>query len=640
MSLYDLKSLVSVEDFADAHEPLNDGVKAVPNAKTVAASVGTGDVGKDTTSQGPAKVVPEKPDTDDKTKTEHNVVKESAEKSGGSDSKPTSPKAPEADKPAGDKAPPFPPKEKEEESADEGEKLEHNSEKSAKDELEKTEGAKAALEAYAKDAKRFDIIGHPTRRSAEIGKVMGYIQRRSGQSGAITISAESIDQSIALSHTRIAKLEREVRILGSRTVSNEEAAPAVQPAGKGATTTTTTTTTTSGQENLVEEIAVTEAPTEHGAPPMDPVAAAALTEAELDPLDVPMLEIQKVQETLDVLETGQAAIEQYRLIIRETPRMSKQAAAVLHAGLEHIDKMCSLKVRTTGMEAYLTTPRAAMEEADPVDEKTLGSRAAEIGARILKWIKVLLKKLTEYWQKLQPVIASTRDKATALQNQVKALSDEPKQSEIQFDTNSSMWLASDFVGLEMAPIIVTLPKELAAYYTALDNRIAKGISKSLTADFEASKDRIIMVIENTSRNLSPAFTTQILPGGKRIEQDGVGLSLVDVSEPTAKPVGLDMDKATMLRGIGLAIKVLETLENSRALDTIKASQEHVSKAVVDFRKGDGAKWDEADFQAIQTSIVNQMGKAFNAENYFGIVKYIAQQAANTVKVISVMAKAW
>ncbi|WP_141031833.1 hypothetical protein, partial [Escherichia coli] len=58
---------LSNEDFADAHEPVNDGVKEVPDAdesaKMVTSSAGSGE--SDLTTQGEGKVIPEKPDTDE-----------------------------------------------------------------------------------------------------------------------------------------------------------------------------------------------------------------------------------------------------------------------------------------------------------------------------------------------------------------------------------------------------------------------------------------------------------------------------------------------------------------------------------------------------------------------------------------------
>lgn len=604
MSLFDLKSLVSKEDFADAHEPLNDGIKEVPNAQTVAASVGTGDVGKDTTSPGPAKVVPEKPDTDEATKTEHNVVKESAEKKGSTPAaapaaKPFPPKKEETDKPAGDKAPPFTPKDgtadKAEDDTAETE-LEHTSEKVAKDDLEKTEKAKEALEAYAPKAKRFDIIGHPTRQAEQIGKAIGFVQRRSGVKGEVTVSAESIDGAIALSQTRLAKLEREVRILGQRRVSAEDISDSM------------------GIDNppLVEEIAVTEAPTEHGAPPMEPAAAAALTEAELDPLDVPILEIQRVQETLGVLETGQVAIEQYRQIIRDNPRMSKQAAAVLHAGLEHIDQACGLKMRSTGFESYLTTPRAAMEEAEAVDEKTLGSRAAEIGAKILTWIKKLIEVATDMWQKYQVGLGALRDKCVELRKQKF-----PTEGTIKLQpAPAELFIEGEFAGDFLTPEEERLPVQLGNYYTTF----TKEVGRRLRGVFAGRPPAEITLILEAMRKEDKLFSK--LPGSKWIFSEAGKLQLGEGDAEAPESYDVDISE---FKPEALLDAMIKSIDKFLELDTVgqfKAFTDEVTQGLIGYRKRNAKDVDEAKFQEIQQSVIDNSIKLFDVDSYFSILKQI------------------
>lgn len=602
MSLFDLKSLVgSQEDFADAHEPLNDGIKDVPNAQTVAASVKTGDVGKDTTSQGPAKVVPEKPDTDDETKTEHNVVKESAEKSGGG-SAPTASKAPAPkDSGSGDESPAKPAEsEKPDEEAEEkSEPLEHQTEKSAKDELEKTEKAKEALEAYAPKAKRFDIIGHPSRQAEQIGKAVGYVQRRSGNKGAVTVSAESIDNAIVLSQTRIAKLEREVRILSKRKVSNEDIADSM------------------GIDNpaLVEEIAVTEAPTEHGAPPMDPAAAAALTEAELNPLDVPMLEIQKVQETIGVLEAGAAAVEQYRQIALANPRMSKQAAAFLNSGLEHIDLVCSLKARSTGLETYLTTPRAAMEEAEAISEKSFSDRAGEIGAKILRWIKDLLDKAAGWWNEFSTGLTRLKDRIDDLEKS----NFTDKEIHLR-PAPDALFIEGDFVGDNLTPDERALPSKIDEHYKKLTQQVTRRISTLLN---QAGTENLAEEISNVMQAMRQASGTFAeLPGKHYIGSEDGRLTLTeghpDAPEEFTVTEG-EMNPKRILKEMSASIAKLIEI---RTPENLNAAGGDISKALIKFRKGAGKDLDEAEFQKVQQAVVDNSIKLFDVTGFFDILRHV------------------
>lgn len=611
MSLFDLKSLVSTEDFADAHEPLNDGVKAVPNAQTVAASVKTGDVGKDTTSQGPAKVVPEKPDTDDETKTEHNVVKESAEKSGGS--VPAASKAPAPkESGSGDESPAKPTESKkpDEEAEEKSEPLEHQTEKSAKDELEKTEKAKEALEAYAPKAKRFDIIGHPTRQAERIGKAVGFVQRRSGNKGTVTVSAESIDNAIALSQVRIAKLEREIRVLNKCQVSMEDNESPQTP--DKTQTTTTTTTTTTGQENLEEGMIINDVPTEHDAPPMDPAGAVALTEAELDPLDVPMLEIQRVTDTIQTLEAGAAAVEQYRQIFKANPKMSKQAAAVLNAGLEHIDQVCSLKVRSTGLESFLTTPRAAMEETDAVKDSSFTDRAADIGAKILKWLASLVEKAREMYDQYRTGLSSLRDKCAALAKQ-KFNKD---GTTVLRPAPELLFMDGEFYGDWPTPDEEHLPTKLNQHYTKLTSEIKRRVGSMLR---DKSPEDIALVME-AQRGDSGKFAE--LPGNHNIVSEAGRLKLGEGKPGTPEEHSVENSDIRPDRLMNVTVKYLDALMSLDIAKLLKASSDEVTRGLIKYRKGHGKDLDESEFQKVQQAVVDNSIKLFDVSSYFEILKYL------------------
>ncbi|ABY62985.1 virion structural protein [Pseudomonas phage 201phi2-1] len=590
MSLLDLKSLVSTEDFADAHEPLNDGVKDVPNAQTVAASVGTGDVGNDTTTQGPAKVIPEKPDTDDQTKTEHNVVKESAEKTGGTS-------APASDKDSGGDANASAEPEKSEETDEAKEPLEHTSEKVAKDELEKTERATTALEAYAPNAKRFDIIGHPKVKAEQISKMVGYIQRRSGVSGEVTVSAESINTAVELGRSRMAKLEREVRILGSQKVS---------------------------KENLVEEIAVTEEPTEHGAPPLAPEAAAAITELETDPLDVPLLEVEKVQETLDTLQSGAVAIERLTEIVRANPRISKQAAAVLHASLENIDQMCGLKIRATGFESYEATPRAALE-ATAVDGDSLSSRAAEIGAKIMKVITALYEKLKLYAARYSTGIDKLSDRFTTIARKAPS-GIELKSITIRGD-RSELFLDGEFVGDYLTPEERKIPELLKQNRKELAKLLVKPLERLLSSG--PADERMLNDIEQIKQAIGgTGERSTSIPGGYKVTAKGIDIDVVEdkadrgADEVTVEPMmGHELGRSAddIKRYLALLLGVIDEATSPDEVERLK-------KAVLTLRKNSKGG-DEAVFQKVQSAVVEIINKQLNPVEFMGLVGKLAKAQA-------------
>lgn len=601
MSLLDLKSLLGNEDFADAHEPLNDGVKAVPNAQTVAASVKTGDVGKDINTQGPAKVIPEKEDTDDETKTEHNVVKESAEKSkprsdsSGSTVTETEGGEKSETKP-GDAVTP---------TEDEAQPLEHNSEKEAKQDLDKTTIATKGLEAYGRNARRFDIIGHPKVKAAEVGKMIGYIHRRSGVKGDVTVSAESIDNAIALGLNRIAKLEREVQLLCVK-ASNENIADSMGIPNE--------------QIDVIQEAVVTAAPTEHGAPPMDPVAAAALTEAELDPLDVPILEINRVQETIDSLEQSATALEQYVSIIRSTPRISKQAAAVLHAGLEHIDRVCELKVRSTGMESYLTTPRAAME-ATEINERSLTDRAAEIGSKILNWILKMIEMVEVYVMRYTQGIASSEKWVKELQTAANSLKDGLPETTLA-QAPSGLFLNGEFIGNEISEEEREVPDLVKRNRADIMNQMLRPLLAILNSG-PASKEMADRIRElKDSSGMQDGERAIKLPGEMELVADGINLRVTEISsdkKADRKDFHIDaMSQAELKKNLNGIAKYLDQLNATATGVEMNSAGSKLRSAIISLRhKSKGG--DEMDFQAVQSTVQEIIRDAFHPRVLFGSV---------------------
>lgn len=571
MSLFDLKSLVSVEDFADSHEPLNDGIKEVPNAQTQAAEIKAGSVDKESESQKEVDITSEKTSEEDSTT-------DSDERS-------------------------------------DAEPLEHDSEKDAKSDLNKTEKATTALEAYATKAKKFDIIGHPTRQRERIEPMVKYLNLKSGIKGEVTISAESVSNALDLGRKRIAKLEREIRILGAQKVANEQA-------------------------NVLEEIAVVE-PTEHGAQPMDPVSAAALTEEELDPLDVPMLEIEKVQETINTLTQSGAAIEQYIKIIRANPRMSKQAAAVLQAGLEHIDQVCELKVRSTGMESYQATPRAAMEEAD-FDEKSLSARASEIGAKIIKFLMELITKAKTTWQKYRTGVSKIQQGIVDVRNDFKRLKGTPteKRLDVSATVNIYSFIDGDFIGVNLSSneeeIISIINTQLKSAKQSIFRPLLN-ILKSGKVD-DDTVERIKDLETNNSRNGKDIA----LPAGYIFKEGVFNYQLVkDTPETSFNVPVIEIDGPELKMAMDKVYKFTEQLNHPDTIDLYVSISSSIISALTELRnRAKRGMFNEEIFQSIQSLTMGLVKTYLNIESYFEVMHLLGKIQAERTRNYRTLIMTW
>lgn len=646
MSLFHLKKFVAGnEDFADAHEPLNDGVKDVPNAQTVAASTKTGDVGTDTNSQGPAKVIPEKEDTDDATEKQFDTVKESAEK-GGSETAPAKPAGePSESKPAptetakpaestkdtttdssdgATKPPPFVKKDDAEESeakADEP-KLEHDTAEATDEEIKKTENATKSLEKYSVNAGRFDIIGYPRRDQERLHNTIGFINRRAGKSGNVTkLSLECISEAVTTGKARVEALRKQAEIHAARKVSAENYGIVVDQA-------------------VAQGTIVVPEPTAHGNAPLDPLVAEHITEVETDILDLPeIVEIGRIQEAVDTLHGAQVAIEQHLTILRSNKRISKQAAAVLQAGLEHIDQLCGLKVRATGMEGYLTTPRAAVEDAN-VNEKSLTDRAREIGAKILKWLQEMAQKATIYWEKYKNNLTTLETEIDKAQELVKGLNGEPSQTEVIIKNPPAlMFMEGEFVGdhvtKEELQGITESSKFIKAYRTNVINPLIVALKNG--SGYEEI-DEIVQV-----GKLDDGFSKYLyLPGGNVVKYTKSTFTMnVDRDPQVEQPqeFTLPIDGAsTYTKTLNDLKKLAQGIAKDDVIALYKKANEDLTKAIIESRKTGGAS--EEDFQKIQSYITQNVFSFMSTDGYYNLMGLFAKLIRVRISVIQSVAKAW
>lgn len=628
MSLFNLKSLVSKEDFADSHEPVNDGVKKVPTAADIAASVGSGEGGTDTSNAGPAKIIPEKEETGDKTEKQFDTVAETAEK-GGSD-KGTPPAKPDTDngappaKPAdtdkdeSDTKPPFPPKKDEAATTDEEKPepvdapLEHETKEAAEDEQKKTDTVTKSLENYSLHASRFDVVGYPKVERGRIQKRMNWLARRTDQPVNQTISAESISHMVDVGRQRGIALGNQVKVHAQRKAALES----------------------------IGDIPYTptpEVPAETSIDNLDVDLGAGLAEREVDPLDVGIIGINQVAETLEVLENAQVAVEKHIAILRNAPFISQQAAAVLQAGLEHIDRVCGLKVRATGLEGYDTSPRSAMAKAD-ISIESLNTRAADIGAKILKWIAQILEQASTQWHKYQAGLTGMLSDARKVKDQIDGLKGNPGKDTLTLKTNSNMYMGSEFVGNTVHPNVMAAPKFLKTQYGDLRNDLAGDFTTILNSGDGDTLERLKQVGADQAESTTAELE---LPGGVTLVRKGLTIETQRGEEP-AHPgaVEVELNRVEMRRQIANSIKCLEQLGDGGTLAIIKGAQESIGKVLIAFRKGAGKDLEETERQQIQSYVIGEASKTFSVTSYFTTVSYLTKQVATVVRLHEVMAKAW
>lgn len=630
MSLFNLKSLVSKEDFADSHEPVNDGVKKVPTAADIAASVKSGEGGTDTSNAGPAKIIPEKEETGDKTEKQFDTVSESTEK-GGSD-KPASAGKPEAGKPpftpkkdeASDTEkddapakPPFPPK-KDEAAGDEEKSepvdapLEHETKEATEDEQKKTDTVTKSLEDYSVHASRFDVVGYPKVEGERIKKRMNWLASRTGEPLNQTISAESINHMVDVGRKRGIALGNQVKV-------HEQRKAALESIGD------------------IPYTPAPEVPAETNIDNLDVDLGAGLAEREIDPLDVGIIGINQVAETLEVLENAQVAIEKHISILRNAPFISQQAAAVLQAGLEHIDRVCGLKVRATGLEGYDTSPRSAMAKAD-ISIESLNTRAADIGAKILKWIAQILEQASTQWHKYQAGLTGILSDARKVKDQIDGLKGNPGKDTLVLKTNSNMYLGSEFVGNTIHSSVASAPKFLKTQYSDLRNDLVGDFTTILNSGDGDTLERLKQVDADQAESTTAELE---LPGGVTLVRKGLTIEVERGDEP-AHPgaVEVDLNRTEMRRQIAASVKFLEQLGDGSTLAVIKGAQESIGKVLIAFRKGAGKDLEETERQQIQSYVIGKATKTFSVSSYFTTISYLTKQAATVVRLHEAMANAW
>lgn len=580
----------SNEDFADAHEPVNDGVKAVPTAKDIAAQVGRkgGDGSTDITSQGEATIIEEKVDDEDTgtemteqvtTDTDANDIVEETETT-------------ETESPAEDEP-----------------ELAHDDVKEVETDEKVTAKEKESLEAFVPLLKRTELIGYSKRQTETLSKSIRTIRAKAGLKGPVTVSTESIHEAIGIAETHLVKLARKRKFLSQR-VSVENVTEVVAPIN---------------EEPLAHE----------GAVPLSATQGVAITDAELGPVVDTVVEQQAAQDVMNQigqLQNAGVAIERFVQLLRDNKgRVSKQTAAIIHAGLEHIDTTCNLRRRATGLENFDTTPRMAMESTD-VDEKSLGSRAAEIGAKILKLLQELWDRAANMYEKYMSGLAMIENNAEQLLESLKTNKATKAISQFELSqTRSVMFKNGEFVGLDVTREEEAVVKDMEATAKRI---LGKGVGPVAAAlkngDMGDAMD-IITTLESGNTSIS-------LPGGCSYSRDGITVSYFEDKESDfPDEVTVETTRTPeLVRATNSILKYVNILTQNETMSVLRKSNRELAKGIGELRKiaKSNDDFDETVFQSMQNTLVEGLVTPFDLPKYVSIVGKLANMISPRLAIIN------
>lgn len=559
---------LSQEDFADSHEPVNDGIKEVPNADDIAAQVGRTSDGDVDITKDTAVVEPEVTEETDTTEEETANKEDSTE-------------------------------------------LAHDNLKAVEADTKVTSSDKEALENFVPKVKRAELIGYSKRDTVTLTDSMRRIRAKAGVKGSFVISSESINESIVLADAHLTRLSKtKATLVKRKVVSSESHVGEVVP--------------------LAHE----------GATPVTAEVANALTLQELQPVIDSVIEEQAMAEVysnIQTLETAGHAVEGFTTLLRENKgRISKQAAAIIHASLEHIDNTCGLRVRTTGLEDYNTSPRAAMESAD-VDEKSLSNRAAEIGAKIIKFLKMLWDKAEDLYKKYSTGVLTLEKNAEVLLGKVKALKEQSDATRFTLSAvNNTMFLDSKFVGTTITKEEENVIKDMALTAKRI---LGVGVGPVVAVMTRGNLDdetygEVIKITEQ----LKHGEATIELPGGYSYDRTGATVKYENGTAndvPETVEVNL-LSKGELVKSIEGIRSYLETLASTSVMDVLRKSNRTLSKGVGDFRgkvKGN-TDFDEQGFQGFQNEVIDKLVKPFDMPKYVTITSSLARMVGPRLIVLN------
>jgi hypothetical protein len=254
-----------------------------------------------------------------------------------------------------------------------------------------------------------------------------------------------------------------------------------------------------------------------------------------------------------------------------------------------------------------------MEDAD-VKEKSLLDRAGEIGAKILKWIRTLVEKATEAWEKYQMGLDGLKKNMAKLKESMFKTDGEI----VLRPSPAELFTEGLFTGDWLTPEEERLPGNLSTHYTELTREITRRC-RSLLSDKSAEDIESVMEALKKEDKL---FSK--LPGPHQIASEAGRLHLVDSDAEQPEEYKVDISDAKPKLLLESMIKSIDNLSALPTIAQLKKASDEVTQGLVKYRKGPGKEMDEAAFQKLQQTVVDNSIKLFDVEAYFEIMKYIGK----------------
>lgn len=602
MDISRLKKFITLsnEDFADAHEPVNDGIKEVPTADDIAREVGRSSEG-DVSTAGPAKVIPEQPDVEEESDTPASTTAPAETTTGSAE-------------PAGQTEQIKPSESGDDASPDDEPTLAHDNLKQVDADEDVTASDKTSLENFLPKVRRSELIGYSKRDTENLTKSIARLRRRAGVTGGFSVSNESINEAIGYADAHLVKLAKKRKFLEHK-VSIESLDEVVSP--------------------------LNEAPLVHpGAAPLPVAQGLAITEAELGPVIDTVVEEQALADTyakIEVLERAGVAIENLTDLLRENKgRVSKQTAAIIHVALEHIDNTCGLRVRTTGLENYDASPKAAMESAD-VDEKSLGKRAADIGAKIIKFLKSLWEKAKEMLSKFNAGAVILKNKLDELDERLGSMKGQPSNERFTLEqTRKEMFIGTEFVGYGVTRVesdcVVDMLK--AANYLTTYGYGPMHAALNHGDDLDDALDRV----SDKLRAFGKAEFE--LPGNWMYQREGMLVRFTEEGDGVF-PQRVEVDVLSvpeMKRNVKELKAYLDRLQDDNVSGAFDKGAKMLMGSFGSKHLSDSKKegFDEQAFQKAQNRIVSEVIKPFDYVKYANICNKLASMIGIRVAVLNLI----
>ncbi|ARV76770.1 virion structural protein [Pseudomonas phage Phabio] len=343
-----------------------------------------------------------------------------------------------------------------------------------------------------------------------------------------------------------------------------------------------------------------------------------------DPTDEADEEIKKASETVETLQHSRVAVEQYIELLRGNKRISKQAAAVIQVGLEHIDTTCELKVRAFGLESFDTTPKSAMESAD-VNENSLLSRAGEIGAKILRWLEKIIEHLEVFFQKYRAGLTETQKNVEGVIELIKPL-DSLRAVELR-NVSKYLYIGDEFVGDQLTRDEKLVPDIIKTNRAYISSRLFGPLMAIINGN-QANEDTLEDLKQLRLNIYKEGGNKVLLPGGAALEVDG-GIK-IDYNElhdqgyehtKTSGAKRLDvpeMPSGEAIRNLQEILKYLDQLDDTGTAQRMVNEGYKIKEAVIKLRKR-SKDVDEVLFQNIQREIEYFVMGAFSPVGYYRVL---------------------